>query len=48
MTPKQLEAGRGWARGLHRRHPRPRTEREIQAAFDAAEAADERERERRS
>ena len=47
MTPEQLAAGRRWARGYHRRHPRPRTEREIQADFDTAEQADERERDRR-
>lgn len=47
MSPELLAAGQRWAADYRRRHPRARTEREIQAAFDTAEAADEQERDSR-
>lgn len=44
MTPRQLAAGRQWARDYRRRHPAAQTEQQRAEDFAIAEQANENER----
>jgi hypothetical protein len=45
-SPRMLAAGERWARGYRLRHPPAQTEQDRMHDFEAAEAADERDRDR--